>query len=528
MPLRIINGQPHRGFYPYQSRFAKRVIRSVIEKDGEEITALFSRQSGKSEAISSVTGGMMIILPILANLPMFADDQRLIRFKEGLWVGIFAPIQNQAQITFNRIRDRLSGPGARALFADIYNEWGVEVSYEANNGVNVILSNGSRVKCQSASEGSNIEGETFHLIIIEECQDVSDYKIRKSIHPMGAATKATIVKIGTPSTRKGEFYEAIQRNKKLWEEGKLRYSNHFEFNYLEVSKYNPDYADYIEKEKFRLGEDSDEFQMAYNLKWILERSMFITEEILREKVYDETLDLVPFDHERVHVAGIDFGKINDPTVVTIGEVDWENPIIVEPPKNLENLRNVDAVNYGYIAYNVKVKNWLELKGDDYEAQYQEIMEFFGNYNLARVVCDYTGQGIPITDRLAANLSCEVVPYAFSTPSKSVLYKHLSQELKGGRVKVPASESARQTIEWRSFDRQMLELQKSYSGSHLIVSHPDGRDAHDDYCDSLALMVYGCRTEGLAEIEVKLNPFKVTTTSMKRFYKARNAITARRR
>ena len=34
-------------FYPYQEQFSKRIIRSVLENDGEEITALFSRQSGK-------------------------------------------------------------------------------------------------------------------------------------------------------------------------------------------------------------------------------------------------------------------------------------------------------------------------------------------------------------------------------------------------------------------------------------------------------------------------------------------------
>ena len=31
-------------FFPYQAQFGKRIIRSVLENDGEEITALFSRQ----------------------------------------------------------------------------------------------------------------------------------------------------------------------------------------------------------------------------------------------------------------------------------------------------------------------------------------------------------------------------------------------------------------------------------------------------------------------------------------------------
>lgn len=73
--------------YAYQTQFSKRIIRSVLENDGQEITALFSRQSGKTETVAVTVGGLMIILPQLANMPMFADDNRLNMFKDGFWVG---------------------------------------------------------------------------------------------------------------------------------------------------------------------------------------------------------------------------------------------------------------------------------------------------------------------------------------------------------------------------------------------------------------------------------------------------------
>ena len=34
-------------YYPYQAQFGKRIIRSVLENDGLELTALFARQMGK-------------------------------------------------------------------------------------------------------------------------------------------------------------------------------------------------------------------------------------------------------------------------------------------------------------------------------------------------------------------------------------------------------------------------------------------------------------------------------------------------
>ena len=57
-------------YYPYQAQFGKRLIRSVLENDGLEITALFARQMGKSETVANTIGGLMIILPQMANMPM--------------------------------------------------------------------------------------------------------------------------------------------------------------------------------------------------------------------------------------------------------------------------------------------------------------------------------------------------------------------------------------------------------------------------------------------------------------------------
>ena len=34
-------------FFPYQAELVKRIIRSLLDNDGEEITSLWSRQSGK-------------------------------------------------------------------------------------------------------------------------------------------------------------------------------------------------------------------------------------------------------------------------------------------------------------------------------------------------------------------------------------------------------------------------------------------------------------------------------------------------
>ena len=344
--------------FPYQEQFSKRVIRSILENDGEEITALFSRQSGKSETIALTVGGLMIILPQLANMPMFADDTRLRMFKDGLWVGIFAPSQRQAQITYNRIKSRIQCKAAQAVMEDPE----FRLSFTTSNGQTVALSNGSFATAISASDGSNIEGESFKLIICEECQDISNFKIQKSIHPMGAAYNATIVKIGTATTFKGDFYDAIQRNKKDFESKTTHIRNHFEFDYKVASKYNPSYAKYVEKEKSRLGEKSDAFLMAYCLQWIIERGMFIDIAKFELNNGEALLERVMYDKSVTHVAGIDIGGKGDDTIVTMVEVNWGMPVIMESRTNEET-----GEEETYLAYNTYLKDWLCIRDEpDYE------------------------------------------------------------------------------------------------------------------------------------------------------------------
>lgn len=487
-----------RVMYKYQTQFSKRIIRSVLENDGAEITALFARQSGKTETIAITVGGLMIILPQLANMPMFADDPRLSMFKDGFWVGIFAPSQRQAQITYRRMKSRIQCKESLAILEDP----DFRLEFTTSNGQTVALSNGSFVTAISASDGSNIEGESFKFIICEEAQDISNYKIRKSIHPMGAAYNATICKIGTATTFKGDFYEAIQRNKKDYEEKRIKIRNHFEYNYKVVQKYNPRYAKYVDREKRSLGENSDEFRMSYNLEWIISRGMFVDIDEFEANCGDSFLDRVDRDLQANHVGGIDVGggsdkksKDADSTVITIVEVDWENPVLMESAYNEETQE--EEV---YLAYNSYIKDWLEINPEiakDYEEQYAIIMDYLKNFRIAKLVVDATRES-SLGQRIRANVNYEVELFVFSTKSKSELYKNLDKEINTGRAKYPNSKETQSTKEHKKFIQQITDLQKGYSGSNLVVSHPDERGAHDDYPDSWALALWGAREPGVKD------------------------------
>lgn len=491
-----------RVMYKYQEQMSKRIIRSVLENDGEEITGLFSRQSGKTETIAITVGGLMIILPRLANMPMFLNDKRFELFKDGFWVGIFAPSMRQSQITYNRMRGRMNCKEAQAVLSDP----DFNLEFSTSNGTTVSLTNGSYCMAISASDNSNIEGETFKLLIMEECQDISNYKIRKSIHPMGAAYNSTIIKIGTPTTFKGDFYETINRNKKKRENGGRR--NHFEYNYKTVMKYNPRYAKYVEREKERLGETSDEFRMSYNLEWIISRGMFVDIDELEQLCGEDFLERVHSDLKATHVMGLDIGggsdgknkKSADSTVGTVVEVDWDNPVLMDKSHDEETNRDII-----YMAFNTYIKDWIELSpeiAENYEEQFALLIEYFKRWNIVRLVCDATREA-SLSQRIAANVRFEVVPFVFGVKSKSDLYKHLQTEIKTGRARYPMGEETQKTPEFKKFIEQMGDLQKGYRGADMVVSHPEEKGAHDDYPDSWALAVWGARDTGhIDETETK--------------------------
>jgi hypothetical protein len=483
--VQYCEAQSAKKLYPYQIEFAERIVESIILNDGEELTALFSRQSGKTETIADIMSGLMVILPRLAQFPKF--EPYLGQFKEGLWIGLFAPSAEQAFTTFSRTRDRIRSKNAQMILNDP--EINTKLDKEANP---MMLSNGSLMRMHSAAKQSQIESKTYHILILEECQDIDKQKTLKSIHPMGASTNATIIKVGTPNTKRCEFLETILRNKRQDLNLRGRRRNHFEFDYRICQKYNPRYKKYIEKEKARYGEDSDFFRMSYKLEWILDRGMFMSEQMFEDMLNKG------IKHEdtcaKYCVAGIDLGKKHDSTIVTVGWVDRSSMI-------------EDQATGAMKAINKEVLNWLELQGDDYESQYHEILDFLKNYNIKCIFVDATGVGTPIADRLIYGFEniADVIPYEFTTTTKSEMWKNLQTEIRAGRLKVPYHAKTQKLRTFRKFYQQMQDLEKEYKGQNLVCQHPqDDKDAHDDYCDSLALFALAADYDSMSTVEMTDN------------------------
>lgn len=467
--------------FPYQRDVGYRIIQSVLLGDGEEITVLQARQSGKSETLACVIVAIMVLLPRLAK----AYPELLGKFAKGCWVGVFAPTELQAETVWSRVHDRLTGEKAVETLG--HPEMDDKATKSGGKAKTVTLRNsGSLCRMQTANPKAKIESKSYHFVLVDEAQECDDFIVQKSISPTLAFYNGTKVFTGTPNRTKNFFYNSIRYNKTRQTKARQR-QNHFEYNYKTVIKYNPDYKKFVMKERARLGEDSDEFQMSYACKWMLEQGMFVTEDRL-DQLADPGMGLVKSWYRDPIVIGIDPARTTDSTVCTAMWVDWNSPD-----------------RFGYFEH--RVLNWLEIHNKPWEDQYALMYDFISSYNVTRIGVDAQGMGSAVAERIQAMFpDIDVVPCTSDSKNQSERWKHLLAIIERGMFIYPASAQARRTRSWKRFKQQMVDLEKKFQGPYMLAEAPDVRGAHDDYPDSAALAAVMTIEDIVEEIEVIDSPF----------------------
>jgi hypothetical protein len=472
-----LSGHP---LYGYQRPFAARLMESVIINDGATVTALFSRQSGKTETVAATVATLMIMLPRLAKVEPF--NEWLDPFKEGVWVGAFAPVDDMAKTLFSRIVSMLTSDRAQAILLDPAIDDRIK-----GRGAEIKLEKcGSLVRRQTAHPRASIEGKTYHIALLDEAQVADQKVVDKSIRPMLASTHGTFVMTGTPTYEKGVFHREITHNKRNATKRGAR-TNHFEADFREVGKWNSRYQKHVAEDMLRMGYDSDEFKLSYRLLWLLEQGMFTTTERL-EQLGDKTMKTIKNHYVTPIVIGIDPGRKIDSTIVTALMVDWDN-----------------RDEFGY--FNTRILNWLDLQGVGWEEQYMKIVEFVQRYSVWAIGVDAGGMGDLFISRLRVLLPhVEIVDVSSQRPAQSERWKYLREVIDRDKISWPAHASTRNLRTYRNFIQQMSDLQVKFEGPYMLAEAPKEVNAHDDYCDSLAIALSVIPASVTEELEVSNNVF----------------------
>lgn len=501
--------------YTYQRLFAFRIVMSVLDNDGAIVTGLWARQCGKTETVASLALAMAVLLPSLAKA--FPGDSRFRRFYKGFMIGIYAPIEKQSLLSFDRMRKTVNRPtsqdgmvvGAKEIMEDPE----LDIRVISSRGDTLSFSNGSVIIARTASPQSQIEGETHHIVICEEAQKLLRSKVEKEIRPMLASTNGTMVKIGTAWESRGGFHQSIQQNVDIQKTLGIR--NHFEFPYdivcaeklrcyneeAKAYKANPaenpapnpfhlNYRKFVDSEITRLGgpgigTETLEFKMNFRCLWNESRVIAITPDVLRSMEAND-VEAGP----RIGgfmVAGLDIAKTSDRTVLTLMEVDKSTPHL-----NRNYLPGADEDKQLY--YSKTITDWVELQGtfEGNSGQYASLLNYLRQVTVQVLVVDITGMGDPVFERIQEMVGGDItcVPFRFSNAAvKSQLYKYYMQEIHAGRLRFANGPNTRATrYEHARFVKEHLDLDRQLHAGSVVYLAPEGE--HDDYPDSAALACWG--------------------------------------
>lgn len=475
------------------------LVRAVCNPKIRSVAALMARQAGKTESIASFVGYL------IDNYP-------------NMRIGVFTPRIQQAEVNVGRT----------AVFFQM-NEEKLNNKLVKCTKQRIELSNGSYVMAVSGSDQANIEGLTFDVIVLDEAQKVSNYTVSERIVPMGGATNAKLVKIGTPKFR-NHFWESFQpgvaydpkTNPKgfvqirrdwtecpqLWALDATELPDH-----NDRTKMRP-YSTYVLRlmpkslkqemfpdnpEMWTEGEMSvEDFKTQYMLEFVDGAGQFITTEewnimtgVKREEIDDFSWQDAGIMGEK-YVAGIDFAgsasEGGDFTHITVLRV-------------LSN--GVRQKIFG-----------LDMRGLDYNAQRIEIVKLFGGprprFNVQSIFADYTGCGRPIIDILKHQDGLTMLEGIIFNASdtftrsgmnmKNIMFAKIKNEINVGRFVYPSKDRInsagdkdligiyhKMIGEWKD-----LEMETRSTVNKRIEAPTGG---HDDTCCADALANFAAEFGG---------------------------------
>jgi len=257
---------------------------------------------------------------------------------------------------------------------------------------------------------------------------------------------------------------------------------HFRYDWQEVAKYNPDYLAYVEAEKERLGGNHPLFLTQYCLSPIHGGGGFLNQQH-KAQLAGKHSRKYRADSKNVYIAGIDSAgeaeeeikttlKVvktrQDSTVVTIGELDFS------ATDELQKQPRLNIVEHYW---------WT---GKEHCRLYSHLMDILSNvWHFRRVVIDATGLGQPVSSFLKKSLGSSILPFTFTTQSKSHLGFNLLAAINSGGLKMYAGEGS---AEYREFWFEMERAKSQCRPNKTMNFYVDPGEGHDDFLMSMALLV----------------------------------------
>lgn len=417
------------GLHDYQLSFLKDCLtRQYVE-------GVFCRQSGKSTCIAIYS---VLFIAEHANSKVI----------------VVAPTDRQSGELFDKIRRICED-------SPILRGW---ISSRTQRTLK--FKNGSSIlSLPIGPTGVTIRGFTANLIIMEEAAFIPDSIVAEVIMPMGAATNAKVIKIGTPFGM-NHFFRSMQDE--LWATTQISWETAVLSG--QISK------EFVESQKKLC--TALQFRTEYGAEFIPDEDSYFGYELVRQCIADVEQLRAPREG-RTYILGCDFARMGeDSNVFVIAEVGKDE----EPHKVV------------YIQ---------EIKQTKLDVIIDFVLDLYRHWRFQRIYMDETGLGAGITDVLARELNPTrirarvdafnksyygndiVIGVTFSLKNKLDIFSNAKLLMERRMILIPQHPAL-------VFQLQDFRYEQTAS-MHIKLHHAEG--GHDDFADSFALACRGLAYEG---------------------------------
>lgn len=433
----------------YQTAPVRDVAAAIEQRDGQTLTWVFSRQSGKDEALAQ----------LLAYL--------LVRYQRaGGSIVVAAPtLDPQARITYQRLRDRLDN--ARAL-----------TRTTRTAGSMTVRVGKASVTFVSAQEQANQRGLTASLLLVaNEAQDIDTEIWDARFAPMTASTNAPTLFMGTV----WDANSLLSRQRRLPPPAR-----HHTVTWRTVAQAVPAYGAHVRTRIAQLGEDHPYIRTEYDLIELdSEASLFGSVRLEQLKGshqrktnghdggrYGLLVDVAGSDEQPDHP-----GQTYDPT----SKRDSTTAIAVEILHHGPNpsYQIVDRIAWTGANHTILAPQLADLATTVWRARYLAI--------------DRTGLGLGLSQMITRELAgkrIHVVPLSWTSATKSRAAWELMALIDTGRLKDYDTADQTDEITRRLYAELVATRGELLPGPGKLIRWgvPTGQ-GHDDLVMALALLPF---------------------------------------
>ncbi len=454
-----INTWHQRRHYDYQLRIADPILdgmRAAQAGETIEIPIELPRQSGKTTVVVDAVEYILMSFRRAYGFPVAS--------------GIFAPQREQATTDFDRLKTQFRDLAPLGITTRIKTKKEIEMPGKWNSQTVRLFKSDHTYLGETyifpISKTSHPESKTLHLIIIEEAQDVIDRIMQDAVFPMGAATNALRILVGTAGTRLCHFKNELDTNPRavkvkldeVFKDRRKMYELTGDAQHLQ-------YERYVGSEIQKYGKDDPYIRTQYLGEWIIGAGQFCTVEQLDALIGKHTYIKENRADKKGNTlscyVGIDTAKHPDRTWVTVLR---DHPVLGE--------------RYSQLC------GWYVLAGENYENQFNLIKDWLRDFDgIKRVAIDSTGQGDFMPDMFENHTSYNLERVKFTLEKKDLIYKTLLQVIHNKLTQLPNEPMSK---DFRDHRNEMVNLEREYKGRFMSVHHTDDSKAHDDAPDSWAL------------------------------------------